>query len=200
VFALTGSFALVTAAMGLLNASIPAFFEEQLGQDDAYGYAMATIAAGLLCGELLTSFVTRESVARRSVSLAFLASAVCLSLLALSEVRATAFLMLFFLGVADGTTEVVYDTLFQLELRRSIQAGVFALASAIQNGGMVVGLLLAPVLLAYASGVTVIAISAAGCLAGSLVALPLLFTGGARERNHPDRPWSWPDEAAEELG
>ena len=200
VLALTGSFTLVTAAMGLLNASIPEFFEARLGEGGAYGYAMATIAAGLLCGELLTSFVTSETVARRSISLAFLASAACLTLLALSEVRATAFLMLFFLGVADGATEIVYDTLFQLELRRDVQAGVFALASAVQNGGMIVGLAAAPLLLAYASGATVIAIAAGGCLAGSLVAVPLVLSRPRRERNPGDGPWGWPEQAGSELG
>ncbi len=200
VLALTGSFSLVTAAMGLLNASIPEFFEARLGEGDVYGYAMATIAAGLLCGELLTSFVTSETVARRSISLAFLGSAACLSLLALADVRATAFLMLFFLGVADGATEIVYDTLFQLELRRNVQAGVFALASSVQNGGMIVGLAAAPLLLAYASEATVIAIAAAGCLAGSLVAVPLVLARPGPARNRGDGPWRRPEEAGNELG
>ena len=170
VLALTLSFAVVTAAMGLLNASLPQFFADRLGKPDGYGYAMAMIAAGLLCGELLTTFVRHESVARRSVALAFLTSALAMVVLADSTVEATAYLMLFVLGASDGSTEIVYDTLFQLELPRRLRSGIFALASALQNVGMVIGLGLAPILLRSGSTSLAVTASGVGCLLGAAIA------------------------------
>src|SRR5204862_84859 len=67
---LTASFTVVTAAMAILNASLPAFFDRRLDDVHAYGYGMGAIGAGLLCGEALSACVQRDSVARRSVALA----------------------------------------------------------------------------------------------------------------------------------
>ena len=68
---LTASFTLVTAAIGVLNASLPQFLTGQVAEPAAYGYALAAIGLGLTCGEFLTGLIHRESVARRSVGLAF---------------------------------------------------------------------------------------------------------------------------------
>lgn len=169
VFGLVSSFTIATAAMGLLNASLPRFFDVRIGDDSAYGYAIAALGAGLLCGEALTAFIRRESVARRSVGLAFLACAGALFIMSHTYVGATAFLMLFLVGAADGTTEVVYDTLIQLNVARRVQAGVFAVSGSVQNAGMVVGLLAAPVLAHRAAGaaprVAAVALAASGLVA-----------------------------------
>ncbi len=75
---LTASFTVVTAAMGLLNASLPAFLSERLSEPKAYGYGLAAIAAGLFCGELLASLLPDGRIAGRSVALAFAGSAAIL--------------------------------------------------------------------------------------------------------------------------
>ena len=174
VFGLVSSFTIATAAMGLLNASLPRFFELRIGDDSAYGYAIAAIGAGLLCGEALTAFIRRESVARRSIGLAFIACAAALYVMAHTTVGATAFLMLFLVGAADGTTEVVYDTLVQLNVARRMQAGVFALTSSVQNAGMVVGLLAAPALAHVGAGVAPRYAAAALAVAGVVAAVTLI--------------------------
>jgi predicted MFS family arabinose efflux permease len=170
VFGLTASFTVVTAALGLLNASLPSFFERQIHREGGYGYAMAAIGAGLLAGELLTGFITDERVARRSVAFAFTASAGTVLVLSRVEVAATAYLLLFMLGFSDGSTEIVRDTVFQQQLARRARAGVFAMASAAQNMGMVVGLGLAPIILALARGSTALGLAALGCLLGAATA------------------------------
>ncbi len=169
VFGLVSSFTMATAAMGLLNASLPRFFDVRIGDDSAYGYAIAALGAGLLFGEALTAFIRRESVARRSVGLAFLACAGALFIMSHTYIGATAFLMLFLVGAADGTTEVVYDTLIQLNVARRVQAGVFAVSSSVQNIGMVAGLLAAPVLAHREPGaaprIAAVALAASGLVA-----------------------------------
>jgi MFS family permease len=169
VLGLAASFTVVTAAMGLLNATLPVFLRHQLDAPKAYGYALSAIAAGLMCGELLTGFVTREIVARRSVAIAFAAMAACLLVAATTGSTATAYLMLFLIGASDGTTETTYDTLLQRQLPADVRGGVFALAASIQTTGMIVGLSLAP-LLASSGGGSALQLSALGCVAGAVIA------------------------------
>ncbi len=169
VLGLTVSFTVVTVAMGLLNAALPVFLRFELGAPKAYGYALGAIGAGLMCGELMTGLVTRESVARRSVGLAFASMAGCLLVAAATGSTATAYLMLFLIGASDGTTETIYDTLFQRQLPTDVRAGVFALAGSVQTTGMIVGLSLAP-LLASNGGASALRLSALGCIAGAAIA------------------------------
>jgi MFS family permease len=169
VLGLTVSFTVVTAAMGLLNAALPVFLRHELSAPKAYGYALGAIGAGLMCGELLTGLVTRESVARRSIGLAFASMAGCLLVAAASGSTATAYLMLFLIGASDGTTETIYDTLFQRQLPTDVRAGVFALAGSVQTTGMIVGLSLAP-LIASSAGARALRLSALGCIAGAVIA------------------------------
>jgi Family of unknown function (DUF5317)/Transmembrane secretion effector len=169
VLGLTASFTIVTMAMAILNASLPAFFDRRLGDVHAYGYGLGAIGAGLLCGEALSSCVRRDAVARRSVALAFLACGGAIFVLADTSIEATAYLFLFLLGACDGTTEVVYDTLFQARLPRRLLGGAFAVAAAIQRTGMILGFVLAPVLLGLGL-TTALEISGAVCVSGAVLA------------------------------
>lgn len=175
VFGMTASFTVVTAAMGLLNASLPAFLSDNLASPHAYGYALAAIGAGLMLGELLTGFVDAESAARRSVTFAFVLSAGSVFVLSRTGTLATAYLMLLFLGMSDGTTEVVRDTLFQRYVPKRLRAGTFAISGAYQNAGMTLGFALAAVLHSVTSSAHALEAVAAGCLAGAaLAAIALL--------------------------
>ena len=180
---LTVSFTVVTVAMAILNASLPEFFDESLGDVHAYGYGMAAIGGGLLCGEALSACVRRDSVARRSVALAFLFCGGAIFVLAGTTAQTTAYLFLFLLGASDGTTEVVYDTLFQARFPRSMLAGAFAAAAAVQRIGMIVGFLLAPVLLRLGWMTALEAAGAVclvgGCLAGLALIRPTEHVGAA---------------------
>lgn len=170
VLGLTVSFTVATAAFGIFNVSLPQLFESQLGEPDAYGYALAMLGVGFLCSELLTGFMQRESVARRSIFLSFLTTAGLMFTISHSTVTATAFLVLFLVGATDGITEVVYDTLIQLHVRRDLRAGVFAVAESVQNLGMVAGMAAAPVLVSLYSAAAAVQIAAVGCLCGGVLA------------------------------
>jgi predicted MFS family arabinose efflux permease len=177
---MTASFTVVTAAMGLLNASLPAFFKDYLGSPDAYGYALAAIGIGLLLGELLTGFVDAEGAARRSVPFAFVLSAGTMLVLGRTSTLATAYLMLLFLGMSDGTTEVVRDTLFQRYIPKRLRAGTFAMASAYQNTGMVLGFALAAVLHSAIGSTRALDAVAIGCVAGAVLAAAALLRRPSR--------------------
>jgi hypothetical protein len=171
VLGITMSFTVVTAAMGILNASLPRFMAGVLGQRGGYGYALAAIGAGLMCGEFLGGLARTERVERRTITLAFGISAAVVFVLARTAVAPTALLLLFVLGIADGTTEVVRDTLFQRHVAERLRAGTFALSGALQNLGMVAGFALAVALrTAGAFDVT-----AACCLGGAVLAAVALL-------------------------
>jgi MFS family permease len=176
VLALTLSFTVATAAAGILNATFSGFFDGHLGDAHAYGYAIAAIGAGYACGELLTGLMRRQTLARRSVGVAFLASAGLVWTLSFSTSTATAFLLLFLLGAADGTTEVVRDTLIQLNTASSIRAAVFAVSGSIQTAGMVGGLAVAPLLLSWTAASSVVRISAYAMAASAVIAAIGLVT------------------------
>ena len=170
VLGLIVSFTVATAAFGIFNVSLPQLFESQLGQPDAYGFALAMLGVGFLCSELLTGFMQRESVARRSIFLSFLTTAGLMFVISHSTVTATVFLMLFLVGATDGITEVVYDTLIQLHVRRDLRAGVFAVAESVQNLGMVAGMAAAPVLVSINSAGWAVRVAAVGCAGGAALA------------------------------
>ena len=75
LFGLVGSFTLVTAAIGTVNAGLPEFVQVQLGQQNGYGYALSAIGAGLLVGELITGFIRREATTYRTIPIAFATTA-----------------------------------------------------------------------------------------------------------------------------
>jgi predicted MFS family arabinose efflux permease len=180
ILGLTASFTVVTAAMGVLNATLPAFFDGRLAASDVYGYALAAIGVGAMVGELLTGFVDAESAARRSVSLAFLLSAGGVLVLSRTDTLATAYLMLVLIGLTDGTTETVRDTLFQRYLPKHLRAGTFAIASAFQNAGMMLGFALAAVLHRVSGSTASLDAVAVGCVSGAALAAIALL----------GRPWS----------
>jgi hypothetical protein len=182
VAALVTSFTIATAAMGLLNAALPAFFLQMLGDHSGYGYAIAAIAAGLLAGEFLVSAVDGEAIARRAVGLGFVAAGALLLLASVAPMRSTTYLILFFVGAGDGATEVVYDTLLQLHLPKRVRGAAFGLASAIQNAGMIVGIASAPLFLAVVGAPTVVRYAGGGCLAAAALALAGMLTGEKRVR------------------
>lgn len=172
LFGLVSSFTIVTAAMGVLNGGLPQYLAH-VGQPDAYGYAMAAIGGGLLCGELLTGFIRRDLVTYRTIPIAFALTAVLLYLLSRAPLAETVFLLLFLLGAADGTTEITYDTILQTHTSAGQRAGTFALASAIQNAGMIVGLAAAAIFQSHSHGVSLLVAAVAVLLSVPLTVATL---------------------------
>jgi MFS family permease len=177
VLSVTGSFAFATAAFGLLNATTAPLFDHRFGQPDAYGYVASTLGVGYLFGEVLTGLIRQQTVVRRSISVAFLCTAAAASLLAAAPTLETAFLAAFMLGAADGVTEVAHDTLIQLHSPAETRAGMFAIANSLERGGMLLGLLLAPVIVATTSPEFAVQIAAGTLLlAAAVAAVGLLRT------------------------
>jgi MFS family permease len=138
------SFTVATFAMGLLNASLPAFLSVHAPDAGGYGIAIGVIAVGLICGEFLSGRMPGR-VVDRIPAIGFAMSAGVVGAMALSHLPAAILLFLFVLGVSDGTTETAYDTVVQAETPQSLTGRVFAVAGAVQQSGMVAGFVAAPV-------------------------------------------------------
>jgi predicted MFS family arabinose efflux permease len=164
------SFACVTAAFGLLNATTAVLFDERFHRPDVYGYAAAMIGVGYMFGEALTGHVRRPTVVRRSISVALVITAAATYLIAGSPTLATVFLGMFILGAADGVTEVVHDTLIQLNTPRAMLAGAFAMIGSVERIGMIAGVLAAPALLSVVSPKTVVQLAGGLLMCGAATA------------------------------
>jgi MFS family permease len=179
VFGLAASFTLVTLAIGIMNSDVSRAFDDQLGNSHAYGYILAVISAGYVCSEILTGYMRSQSVARRSVGLAFLASGAAAFVLSYATTVPIAYLALFLFGAADGVTEVVRDSLIQLNTQRSVRSGVFAVVNSVQTVGMIIGLAVAPLVAHRFTSGTSLRIVALGCVtSGLLAAVCLVGRGG----------------------
>jgi MFS family permease len=179
VFGLAASFTLVTLAIGIMNSDVSRAFDEQLGNRHAYGYILAVISAGYVCSEILTGYMRSQSVARRSVGLAFMASGAAAFVLSYATTVPIAYLALFLFGAADGVTEVVRDSLIQLNTQRTVRSGVFAVVNSVQTVGMIIGLAMAPLVADRFTSGTSLRIVALGCVTSGLVAgICLVGRGG----------------------
>jgi MFS family permease len=181
IFGLAASFTLATLSIGILNSDISRAFDARLGDRHAYGYVLAVISAGYVCSEILTGTMRRQSVARRSIALSFLATGGALFLFSHATTIPIAYLALFLFGSADGITEVVRDSLIQLNTRREVRSGVFAVVNSIQTGGMVIGLAAAPLIAERTGPGSTIRIVAAGCVVSAIVAAVCLIGRGGSE-------------------
>jgi MFS family permease len=179
VFGLAASFTLVTLAIGIMNSDVSRAFDEQLGNSHAYGYILAVISAGYVCSEILTGYMRSQSVARRSVGLAFMVSGAAAFVLSYATTVPIAYLALFLFGAADGVTEVVRDSLIQLNTQRSVRSGVFAVVNSVQTVGMIIGLAVAPLVADRFTSGTSLRIVALGCVtSGVLAGVCLVGRGG----------------------
>jgi MFS family permease len=187
--ALVGSFAAATFAMGVLNASLPAFLAVRAPHVGGYGVAIGVIAIGLICGEYLSGRAAPR-VVDRIPALGFAVGAVVTATAAASHSAPTIVLLLFALGLGDGTTETAYDTLVQAAAPRAALDRVFAVAGALQQSAMVVGFVAAPLVQrAWPQG----ALRVSACSLGMAAVVAVLVL--ARERRVPAAPAVRPDTA-----
>jgi DHA3 family macrolide efflux protein-like MFS transporter len=170
------AFAAATLATGLANVSLPRLLDDDLGVGPgAYGFAFAALGAGLAVGKCCAGFARVGANGGRWMGCALLLMAVLFALLASGEHAATALLLLAAIGVVDGTTDVVFDTVVQQEAEPSRYGSVFGFASAAYLTTMMGAVAFAPALNSVfsASGVLLVgcvSLVVAGTI--SLVGLP----------------------------
>jgi MFS family permease len=120
-----------TLATGLVNATLPRFLDEQLGLGArSYGFGLAALAAGLVVGQALVGFARLGSGGGRWIGCGLVLMAALFVALALTDHAPTAVLLLGLIGLVDGTTDVLFDTVVQREADPRYYGRVFGFASA----------------------------------------------------------------------
>jgi len=163
-----GSFALVTLATGLVNATLPKFTTNLGLGASGYGWALAALACGMIAGEALTGAIAERL---EPVWLAGgLAAMGCLFFaFAWSGGIVSALLLLAAFGVANGFTEVVMMTAIHKQAEATYQGRVFGVGSTIWRTTMLGAVALAPAVDAVASPAEAITVAAGVLFVGAVL-------------------------------
>jgi MFS family permease len=163
-----GSFALVTLATGLVNATLPKFTTDLGLGSSGYGFALAALASGMIVGEALTGAVAGRVDARWMGP--GLAGMGCLFLaFAWSGGALAALGLLAAFGVANGFTEVVMTTSIHQQADADYHGRVFGVGSTIWRTTMLGAVAVAPAVDAVVTPAQAITIAAIVLFAGAVV-------------------------------
>ena len=162
-----GSFALLTLATGLVNATLPSFTSGLGLGASGYGFALAALAAGMIVGEALTGAAASHVDARWLAP--GLGAMGCLFLaFAWSGSALAALALLAAFGVANGFAEVVMTTAIHQHAEGEYHGRVFGVGSTIWRTTMLGAVVAAPAVHAVASPSQAITIAAVVLFAGAL--------------------------------
>jgi hypothetical protein len=172
------AFASATLATGLVNATLPRFLGTELGLGSgAYGYGIAALAGGLTCGQALVGVARVGRGGVRWIGAGLLVMSGFLVALAFTVHAPTALLFLGLVGLVDGTTDVLFDTIVQREADPRYYGRVFGFASAFMTTTMMSAVATAPVLNRLLAPHAVI--SLAGLALAAAACFALVATRGA---------------------
>jgi MFS family permease len=163
-----GGFAVATLATGLVNATLPKFTSGLGLGASGYGWALASLAGGMIAGEALTGAIAARIEPRwlaaglAGMGLLFFAFA-----WAGSALVALGFLFTF--GIANGFTEVVMMTAIHQQADATHQGRVFGVGSTLWRTTMLGAVALAPAVDAVASSAQAITVAAAVLVVGAVL-------------------------------
>ena len=162
-----GSFALLTLATGLVNATLPSFTSGLGLGASGYGFALAALAAGMIVGEALTGAAASHVDARWLAP--GLGAMGCLFLaFAWSGSALAALALLAAFGVANGFAEVVMTTAIHQHAEGEYHGRVFGVGSTIWRTTMLGAVVAAPAVHAVATPSQAITLAALVLFAGAL--------------------------------
>ena len=176
------SFGTATLATGLVNATLPRFLELNTGLGaGAYGYAFAAIMAGLAAGQLGVGVLRLGSGASRWIACGLLLMAGLLAVLAFENHAATILLVLAAIGIVDGTTDIVFETVIQREAEPHVLGSIFGFAGAFIRTTMILSVALAPIANRFLNVTQVLLVAAVFLTAAAAVALLNLYHASPSE-------------------
>jgi len=162
-----GSFALLTLATGLVNATLPKFTTGLGLGAGGYGFALAALACGMMTGEALTGAVA-EHVDARWLGPGLAVMGGLFAAFAWAGSPAAALLLLAAFGVANGFAEIVMTTAIHQQADAAYHGRVFGVGSTIWRTTMLGAVALAPAVDAVASPAQAITLAAGFLFVGAL--------------------------------
>lgn len=136
-------FAIATLATGLVNAALPQVLTNVNG-NLAYGIGIGVIGVGLLVGQALGAILPSEQIRGRTIVLALLGMAAAVALAGSTLIATTLIVALLLLGLFDGVTETVFDTILQRAAPEHVHGRVFGVAHTVCTASMMAGFAVAP--------------------------------------------------------
>ena len=144
---LVAAFGAATLATGLVNATLPRLFETRTHVGaGGYGYSIAAITLGLAIGGTAVGTLRLGSSASRWIGCGLVVMSTFLACLALDRDVPTIFLVLVGIGIVDGTTDIVFETIVQRDAEHHVLGSVFGFAATFVRTTMIFSVALAPVL------------------------------------------------------
>lgn len=165
------SFGAASLATGLASATFPSLFDGLGYGAGGYGFALGALAIGLVLGQAVVAFSRPAGDSSRWITTGMLAMSGLFVVLALGKDAPTALLVLGLVGLVDGTTDVVYDTLLQHRADPARLGAVFGVSSSTVALAMFIGVSLAPVAGNLVSPAGAIACGSMFLVGGAVLAL-----------------------------
>jgi hypothetical protein len=138
------SFAAATLATGLANATFPSLFSNLGLGPGGYGFAIAALAVGLAAGQAVVGLTRVGEFAGRWIAAGLLTMTGLFGALALGRHAPTALVLVLAIGIVDGTTDVLYDTVVQRRADPNRLGAIFGSSTAIITATMLAGVAVAP--------------------------------------------------------
>lgn len=167
-----GAFGVATIATGLTNATLPRLLDEQLGLGTGgYGFGLAALAAGLTVGQAFVGFARVGPGAGRWIGAGLAFMAAFFVALAFTQHAPTALLLLALIGLVDGVTDVLFDTIVQREADERYYGRIFGFSSVFMTTTMMGAVAAAPLVNRLGPPREVIFIAGVALLGASVIAL-----------------------------
>jgi hypothetical protein len=152
VLVVAGSFAVMTIATGLANATFPGFLGSELGLGPAgYGFGLGSLAVGLMLGEAVAGLAPLHRAGTGALGAVLFSMAALFGLLAVAPHAALALALLFGIGFVEGVGEVLFETLVQRRVEPEYLGRVYGSASMFMQLTMTAGMMSAPLVGAVAA-------------------------------------------------
>lgn len=165
------SFGAASLATGLASATFPSLFDGLGYGTGGYGFALGALAVGLVLGQAIVGFSRPAEDTSRWIPAGMLAMSGLFVVLGLGGDAPTALLVLGLIGLVDGTTDVVYDTVLQRRADPARLGAVFGVSSSAVALAMFIGVSIAPVAGELVSPAGAIACGSVFLVGGALLAL-----------------------------
>jgi MFS family permease len=163
-----GGFAVATLATGLVNATLPKFTSSLGLGASGYGWALASLAGGMIAGEALTGAIAAR-IEPRWLAAGLAGMGVLFFAFAWAGSALVALGFLFTFGIANGFTEVVMMTAIHQQADATHQGRVFGVGSTLWRTTMLGAVALAPAVDAVASSAQAITVAAVVLVVGAVL-------------------------------
>lgn len=166
-----GAFGMATIATGLTNATLPRLLEHLGLGSGGYGFGLAALALGLTAGQAFVGFASVGTGGGRWIGAGLMFMAAFFVALAYTVHAPTALLLLALIGLVDGATDVLFDTIVQREAEPRFHGRIFGFSSVFMTTTMMGAVAAAPIVNRLGPPREIILVAGLALLASSVAAL-----------------------------